>query len=511
MISDIRKSFFDEQRSPLPVPWLEETGEPLVLRPGRQLFVDDWLIESTDCIRIFHSLIPFDGNPVLKPETELEIGDGSQPLAAPFNDGVWYDPSDHLYKLYYHAGWFRGTACAVSTDGIRWERPDFGVEGHTNAILPIRPDFRRDGGLVWLDQETDSPDERWKMFLFFRHNGTESGELYTSPDGIRWNFRSPAGPCGDNTSFFYDPFLKRWVFSIRSFYEPFGRTRDYFARPGFAGLPWSPEDRIPWARADRFDPPEEGTGIPHSQLYDLNAAPYESLMLGLFAIFNGPENDVCARLGVPKRNDLHYAFSRDGFHWLRPENRQPALRCTRKEGDWDRGYLHAAGGLCLVFRDRLRFYYGAWDAVSRPKTGSAPVEAAMYAGGATGFAELRRDGFASMRSTGHGFLTTRRFLRPGKYLFVNAAAGGLRAEVFDSSGQKLPGFSAEECLPFSGDSCCMRLCWKNRETLPEGELKLRFTLTDGDLYSFWCTDDDSGKSGGYLAAGSADYPSGRDA
>ena len=39
-------------------------------------------------------------------------------------------------------------------------------------------------------------------------------------------------------------------------------------------------------------------------LYDLNETPYESLLIGLFAIFRGPENDICRAEGVPKLMDL---------------------------------------------------------------------------------------------------------------------------------------------------------------------------------------------------------------
>ena len=509
MNSDIQNNFDDPGKPVLPVPWMNAVREPLPLRPGRQLFVDDFLIESTTCRRLFHPLLPYEGNPVLKPETELEIGNGLQPVAAPFNDGVWYDETDHLYKLFYHAGWFRGTGCAVSRDGIHWERPDFGTPDHTNSILPSRPGYQRDGGLVWLDREAGDPEERWKMFLFFRHDNTENGELYTSPDGVRWVFRTETGPCGDNTSFYYDPFLGKWVFSIRSLSPVFGRTRDFFARRDFIASPWSKTEPVSWLRADKLDPLEAETGK-EPQLYDFNAAPYESLMVGLFAIFNGPENDVCARLGVPKRNDLHYAFSRDGVHWLRPDDRKPALACSRTPGTWDRGYLHAAGGICLVFRDKLRFYYGAWSGISTPRNTPPPVEAAMYAGGATGFAELRRDGFASMHADTTASLTTRLLRTSGKYLFVNASAKGLRAEILDPSGQVLADCSAEDSLEFAGNSCCARLRWKRRETLPSGDFKIRFFLTCGDLYSFWTTDHPDGRSGGFLAAGSCDYPAGRD-
>ena len=88
----------------------------------------------------------------------------------------------------------------------------------------------------------------------------------------------------------------------------------------------------------------------------------------------------------------------------------------------------------------------------------------MYAGGATGFAELRRDGFASMHADTTASLTTRTLRTSGKYLFINASATELRAEILNPSGQVLADCSAEDSLEFTGDSCCARLRWRRRET-----------------------------------------------
>ena len=60
--------------------------------------------------------------------------------------------------------------------------------------------------------------------------------------------------------------------------------------------------------------------------------------------------------------------------------------------------------MCLVVGDLLYFYYGAWSGES-PKlrgsmVGSHVASNAMYVGGSTGLATLRRDGFASMERPG---------------------------------------------------------------------------------------------------------------
>lgn len=526
MSADFKADFDPAAKTVLPVPYLEERKTEIRLERGRQLFIDDCLIEWNTFRRVWHPAKEHPYNPVLKPETEIELDRGEAPMAAPFNDGLWYDPQDKLYKLYYHAGWFHGTALAVSKDGIRWERPDLGIEGHTNLVIPPRPGYERDGSLVWLDQHSEQAAERWKMFLFFRHPGGENGELYTSADGIHWNFREKTGECGDNSSFFHDPFRRQWVFSVRCGFPQTGRARAWLPRKDFIAPPWKQKlsdlltpdypdaDMIPWARIDGLDPFEEETQFA-PQLYDLNAAPYESLMLGVFAIFHGPENNHCELLGCPKRIDLHPAFSRDGRHWSRPADRTPLLRCTRRKGDWNRGYLHAAGGLCLTFRDKLRFYYAGFSGESNLGPGekgtSSRAALPMYAGAATGFAELRRDGFASLHTETEGMMITKSLKKNGCLLWINAAADSLRIELLDENSRVIPGYSIAECIPFRDDSACAQIRWKSHDILPENEvLKLRFTMEKGDLYSFWFTDDAGGKSGGYLAAGSGDYASDRD-
>ena len=84
----------------------------------------------------------------------------------------------------------------------------------------------------------------------------------------------------------------------------------------------------------------------------------------------------------------------------------------------------------------------ATSCISTMAAGPARVPAgrSLYAGGATGVAILRRDGFASMDAGEEaGTLTTRPLTFRGKYLFVNADApqGELRAEVLDETGRPI--------------------------------------------------------------------------
>lgn len=499
-----------ESQEPMSVPYLESPPNVIPIDVGRQLFIDDFLIETTTLKRRFYQAQKYENNPVLKPETKLEMNEGECPVACPFNDGVWYDPTDQLFKMWYHAGWFDGTGYAISEDGFHWERPDLDIVKGTNRIMAPRPGFRRDGACVWLDNEAHNPNQRFKMFQFFRSPDWEGGEVYTSPDGIHWGELARTETRGDNTSFFYNPFRKKWVFSIRTWQER-GRVRAYREHSNFfKAAKWNKDEPVFWSRTDKLDPMDTEIGD-ESQLYDLNAVAYESIMLGLFAIYHGPSNDVCARKGIPKINELIIGFSRDGFHFDRPE-RRVFIAATRRKGSWDRAYIHASGGVCLIVGDKLYFYYGAWSGESpRLKgsmVGSHPQANAMYAGGSTGIAFLRRDGFASMDADKEeGFLITRPVTFNGKYMFVNVntSEGELLVEVLTEQGELIKPFSLSNCIPMRVNKTLQLVIWKGVDdlsTLTGKTVKIKFHLTNNSkLYSFWVSPERSGVSHGYVAAG----------
>lgn len=491
-------------RSPISASLGASNERAIPIDVGRQLFVDDYLISETTCSRSVYAATQVKNNPILQPETPLEKNGGICPVACPFEDGVFYDAADGLFKMWYHAGWFDGLAIATSTDGLVWHRPSLDVEIGTNRVLPVKNGYKRDGATVWLDHEAQDPAERYKMFVYFRSPGWEGGQVYLSSDGFHWNKASDTSPCGDNTSFYRDPFRKKWVYSIRT-YNKFGRVRSYRAHSNFIqGATWKKEEVIDWLRTDELDLSDPQLGYP-TQLYKFSAVAYESLMLGCFAIFKGPPNEIAAERKIPKTIDLTLGFSRDGFHWDRVSH-DPFLACSRVPETWNRGYLHSAGGLCLVMDDHLRFYFGAFSGLS-PKLGGN-----LYAGGSTGVAILRRDGFASLDAgSASGLITTRPLAFSGSYLFVNADARGgeIRVELLDSSGRPIREFSAENCIPMTLDSTRHLVTWKrvrDVSTLSGQPVRFRFHVKNAKIFSFWVSSVIKGASFGYVGAGGSGFP-----
>ena len=492
-------------REPMPVPYLDNPPAVIPIDVGRQLFVDDFLIEKTTLKREFHQPEYHEANPVLKPDREWETT-GKSNVAYPYSGGAWYDPADKLFKLWYSVGnrgyvtdWF---GYATSKDGVHWDKPAV-------KDIPNRPKKLDDSNVVlvtphhdsstfWLDLSAKDRTARFKYFTTERGGGRVLC-YRTSGDGIHWTepiASRGGGYFGDRTTVFYNPFRKVWVISVRVGWA--GRARAYTEDPDPAKAVTGIGRRVMWCAGEELDPRNPAPkyqGIA-PQLYNLDATPYENLMLGLFAVWTGPSNADVARLGIQKRSDILVGFSRDGFHWHRPF-RQRFIACTWKQGDWNFGNVQSAAGGCLIVRDKLYFYVSAR---TKDPTGG-------HGNGSTGLAILRRDGFASMQvGDKGGTLTTRPLTFKGKRLFVNVDCpkGKLKAEVLDRDGKVIEPFTIEKCKAVSCDKTLVAVTWTGADDLSalSGKpVRLRFHLENGSLYAFWVSPDASGASHGYVAAG----------
>lgn len=496
---------------PMPVPYLRQKPRVVPIDIGRQLFVDDFLIESTTLHRTFHQARKDERNPVFRAETERELGPSTQgergEEATTFlgQGGVFYDPGAHHFKMFYVAGWRGPLSLATSPDlkqwtrhgpllpeGLRWTGPRLATGGSDNC--------------VWLDLNAPHPSERIKFLTCWLHVPRDQRpagfhhSLHVS-DGTTWSEGIPTTVAADDyCSFFFNPFRNKWCFSIKQGTAR-GRSRYYLESEEFQkGADW--DRAVYWTNADKLDLPEPAGRYPGAgdapQLYSLNAVAYESLMVGMHYIHRGPKNEICDQGKFPKLLDLELGFSRDGFHWDRPD-RRGFIAGSRTEGTWDRAYLHGTAGVFVVLDDQLVFPYMGTSGVSpRGHRG-------MYTGGSIGLATLRRDGFASL--DGPGELTTRLVRFKGKHLFVNLN-GTMNVEVLNEEGQVVG-----RSRTASGDHTCLPMEWDNMTDLATWagkNVRFRFHVSRGSLYSFWVTADARGASFGYVGAGGPDFPGVRD-
>jgi hypothetical protein len=491
--------------TPVTPPYLVDRPAVVPIDVGRQLFVDDFLIEETSLTRSFHRADYHPNNPVLAPTTAWEKYDEyaartktrPNPAAMPFSDGVFYDPRDRIFKMWYMGGYNQNTCYATSHDGVTWDKPALDVVAGTNIVNSAY----RDSSTVWLDLDEPDGTRRYKM----AHWNDHVMELLASADGIHWRELGRTGRTGDRTTFFYNPFRRVWVYSIRGESAPngIGRHRRYWETPNlFANVGWEPDAPVVWAGADATDPRRPELDAP-AELYNLDCVAYESVLLGLFTMFRGERGDR------EKPNDVCVGFSRDGFHWHRPD-RRAFVGVSEQVGAWNWANVQSAGGCCTVVGDTLYFYVSGRRGV--PGTSDPGVCS-------TGLATLRRDGFASMDATdapagvqrvspaaARGTLTTRPVRFSGRYLFVNvdAADGELRVELLDREARPIAPFTDAACQPVRGDRTRARVSWSTAPDLARiaGDVvRFRFHLTRGRLYAFWVSPSADGVSRGYVAAG----------
>ena len=490
--------------SPVRPPYLASPPAVINIDTGRQLFIDDFLVEESSLYREFHRAEYHPRNPVLTPVKPWEVDDpyatatktAPSPSAMVFSDGVFFDPSDRLFKMWYMAGYQQHTALAVSNDGIEWRRAPANVIAGTNIVRQ----HRRDSSTVWLDLNERDAAARFKM-AWTSMAGSNRMQLSTSPDGIHWTDRGEAGPVGDRSTFFFNPFRNRWCFSLRHDDALLGRVRRYVETSSFTGATWTDADAVAWVAADTNDRAQANGLV--AQLYNVDAVAYESLMLGLFVIFHGEDSNR------EKGNDLNLAFSRDGFHWSRAD-RRAFIGISDRQGDWNWANVQSAGGVCLVVGDRLHFYV----------SGRAGVPGTSLPGRcSTGLATLRRDGFASLTDqwpaqVSHvvgrfpSTLITRPVKFSGGHCFVNAdVTGAMRIEVLDQAGQPIAGFTADRCAPIRGDHVKQAVQWDGAAlaALAGRTVRFKFTLDHARLFAFWVSPSPRGESRGYLGAGGPGY------
>ncbi len=503
-----RRRYLDAH--PVRPPYLQDPPAVIPIDVGRQLFVDDFLIDDTSMVRTWHSAEYHPNNPVLTPSTEWEMRDPMaertnqkiNPSAMVFSDGVFFDPVERIFKMWYMGGYGVYTCLATSTDGVTWQRPVFDVVKGSNVTSAET----RDSSTVWIDHAATDPAQRYKMSFWY--DGAIL--LWASPDGVHWTKLGTTGPAFDRSTFFYNPFRKVWVFSLRGADDPVtrrpNRHRMYWETANFGAGSWTARDPVIWVGADALDPISPGITTA-AELYNLDCVGYESVMLGLFSVWRG-EYDTREKV-----NEVVAGFSRDGFHWTR-DNRAPLVPVSETPGSWNWANMQSAGGCCLIVGDKLHFYLSGRQ--GEPGTNRPGVCS-------TGLATMRRDGFASMdwrrddrrprplsrSALPGGHLTTRTISFHGKHLFVNAdVRGELRVEALGADGQVIGPFSRDNCVPVRGDQTRAGVSWNGAgiEQLAGRPVRLRFWVDEGRLYAFWVSPWPSGESRGAVAAGGPGLP-----
>ena len=503
--------------------------EPIDIGSRRELFVDDYLIDTLDgARRVLH-------NPTRR---EVALA-WNKPWEGNHSSWTTVFRDTDIYRMYYrgrHGIYTQGkvkdghpdvTCYAESKDGIHWTRPKLGL---------LEFDGSKQNNIVWDDigmrsftpfkdaNPNCAPDARYKAV---GAGGPQAGGkpgvyAFKSPDGIHWTLmnKEPVITRGGN-----EGLLAFWD-SLRGEYRAYMRGR---YRHGRDIHTCSSKDFVHWSEPVflKYSPSRV------SQLYTNNVIPYyraPHIFLG-FPIRYVDYDWAESTKQLPQRKyrelvasgglrggtaitDVMFISSRDGLHFdVWPESFiRPGIE---RPGSW-------------FYGDNFQ----AWGIVeTKSHLEGAPNELSFYANEAfrqPNGSRLRRytmriDGFVSIRAplTG-GQVVTKPIVFDGKQLEINlstSAAGYVGVELQDAAGKPIPGFALKERKlskvlgvgaptvdpsiagrrepaqgitarrepsEVFGDSIARVVAWKGGTDLSQlaGQpIRLRFVLKDADLYS----------------------------
>ena len=303
----------DPPRARRQPPYVLQPPQTIRIDVGRQLFVDDFLVENHTFQRRWHSATTHILG-LLVPDQRWESGRGNRATARPFGGGSLLDPRTQELKLWYRCAW-RGstgkTCLAISHDGRTFTKPELRSAGSRRHNVVLESRFVEAFEVVY-DAWSDPP-----RFVGLRMEWMTGGKrvneytVYDSPDGANWRKREDvhSGVMADRSTFFINPLRKRphWIFSLRENLcegGPSGhmRARRYWEIPHGS---WLGERRccsyqnflrnyyqceehragepVPWFAIDSSD-----CGFRQCDVYNVDGIAYESILLHGLAILWGP-------------------------------------------------------------------------------------------------------------------------------------------------------------------------------------------------------------------------------
>jgi len=466
----------------------------------KQLFIDDWFVESRHGVRL--TVNPprktRERNLVPGPDRPWEAVRVGYPCTIMEDQGkfrMWYDamndrqPEDRLP--------YRTVCYAESDDGIRWRKPvvgayEFRGSRQNNISIPTAP------GSVFIDPNAP-PEERYKYFgrnrvamLEDRVSGAGSW-VYASADGFSFTplYGRPATRQISDTHdvAFWDPGLGKYV-AYTKYIGEFD-SRGVLVRPEIpAGVRkgrkiW----RMTTDRLDRWPPARivlaMDAGDPRDADFYNSAAlryPYADRAYFVFpsAYYHFVGESARRNDGTM---DIQLAVSRDGVHFSRP-SRSPFVRRGR-DGSHDGGHMYMGRGM-LRRGDELWMYYVGFDYTHGDR-------AALEQGGNGVISRLvlRLDGFVSADADYQGGEIISRPIRfEGSRLELNmdaGAGGSVRVGLLDPEGEPIPGYSLEESQVLDGNSVRRLVSWRkgpDLSALSGQPVRLHWKLRDVKLYAF---------------------------
>ena len=458
-------------------------GDPAVVEIGnrRELFVDDFLIDSLDGTRLaLHA--PRPAEKVLTLERPWEgiysgyftvIKDGDRYLA--YYRGM--PEARHTFDV-------EVTCVAQSADGIHWTKPDLGlfeVRGsRQNNVILARHRACHNFAPLLDTNPAAPPSEKFKAL-----GGTGQPGLValTSPDGIHWKDIQK------------EPVITKGAFDSQNvaFWSDSEQCYVCYFRIFKDGKRWisrsTSKDFRNWT-----EPVEMGLdGKPREHLYTNQTTPYvraPHIYLGTpTRFFPGRRvlsDEVLKEINTPTDwkyhndcADIVFTSTRGGSDFKRTFL-EAFIRPGRDPRNWTSRASYAAHGIHLSGPDELSLWV-------QHNCGYSTSHIRRYT--------IRVDGFVSVKAPyGGGRMVTKPFAFKGSRLTINyasSAGGGLRVEIQDASGQPIKGFAEADCPEIIGDQIARTVSWKGGSdvsSLAGKPIRLRFVMRDADLFSIQFVD-----------------------
>jgi hypothetical protein len=446
---------------------------PIILKPGPQLLVDDYLIESTRNLRrraITLARDPAIPNPIVtgvRPD-----GDGGDKNFQPWVT-VLRDPQSRRFRIWYDIGINSSTSrigYLESDDGVHWKRPHRELPkpdaiNFCSAVIDEGPEFRPSA-------------ERFKMTFYSRQ---QKAEIWSSPDGLEWTFFAPGpAPTNDIINFARDTIRNRYLMTHGAPAVPAdgykGSTPN--AKEGYRRLvgqsistdcrDWTPPRRI-------IMPGEVDEGI--TEFYGVGGLLCRGgLLIGTLKVLrddlpcdpDGPAHGIGYSM---------IAWTRDGENWVR--EKEPLLDRDHTPQSWD--HAHAWIDCQLPVGEDVYLYYGGYKQGHKIN---------RFEERQIGLVRMKRDRYVAREAEGEGgLLRTPPLILQAKQLMVNvepsAGGGELRAQLLGADERPIEGFSFDDCQPITADQVAAPLQWKgNLADVAEKPARLEFSLKRARLYAF---------------------------
>lgn len=467
----------------------------------RQLFFDDSGIESLDGLRrTMNPATKCPENPIIRNDRPWDA------KRCQLHGTVIYRPDWKLYQMWYLAmaddkiedyenyrldgqpiiSAATLVGYATSKDGVHWEKPSLGQcdfnGSRDNNLLKVGR-VNREGFAVVYNPNDPDPQRLYRAIFWDhmvtpttadeppgRHTHVFNGRKMSyicpdlgdgmwvafSPDGVHWtNYeKNPAAGVQSDSgqAVVWDSNLQKYVAYSRLGH---GRLTARMESADFV-TNWTKPQVVFQADAD------DG---PNAEVEGFSLCIYEGKYVGLPWMRYNKED-------VEWTTAIQLLYSDDGIQWNRVGNRQTFLGLG-EPGSFDDTIIKLAHQP-VVDDDRILIYYCGYDKY-RGYQDSYRVQ--------IGLATLRRDGWVSLDAGQQpGTLVTKPIVLPEGILHLNvdAAQGEARVALIDESGKLLA-----EAKPIQGDQLRAQAMWVADAPKPKGPVRLKFTMHDAKLYSYW--------------------------